>query len=48
MRRLELLHVLKNHNQQKIFEEKLKLLAKLNALEALAGSSSARVPAESV
>lgn len=48
LKRLELLRVLKNHYQQKIFAEKKKLLAQLNALEALAGSSPSRVRAESI
>ena len=48
LKRLELLRVLKNQNQQKIFEEKQKLLAQLNWLESLAGSSPPRLRAESI
>jgi len=47
-KRLELLRVLKNQNQQKIFLEKQKLLAQLKALEALTSSSLAWVSAESI
>lgn len=47
-KRLELLCVLKNQNQQRIFAEKQKLLAQLEALEIPAGSSPARVSAESI
>jgi hypothetical protein len=47
-KRLELLCILKNQNQQKIFTEKQKLLAQLEALETLAGSSLVRVSAESI
>jgi valyl-tRNA synthetase len=48
LKRLELLHVLKNQNQRKIFEETQKLLVQLNRLESLAGSSPPRVRAESI
>lgn len=46
--RLELLLILQKQNQQRIFNEKQKLIARLNALGALAGSSPLRVSAESI
>ena len=46
-KRLELLLILQKQNQKRIFNEKQKLIAQLNALDALAGSSPIRVCAES-
>jgi len=48
LKRLELISILKNRNQKRIFEEKQKLLAQLAALEELSGSSPLRDYAESI